>query len=541
MQPVLSAAQIREVDRLTTERFGVSSLTLMDGAGLATVNAIAELTGNSSGKRILILCGKGNNGGDGAVAARLLALAGANVDVVLLGSLAQTKGDARINFEHAKSVVPFYECVSSEEFGQLLSKLSDSYDLCVDAVFGTGLSRPIDGPQREALRYVNRGRAGGAIKLVVSIDVPSGLDSDSGNLIGDAIQADATVSMTAPKPANVLSPAANRNGKLIVADIGSPVELVEAAGSQLFVSRDSDARHWLVQTRYKPASYKKTHGHALIIAGSSGLTGAAVLCGNAAMRAGAGLVTVATPASSQAAVAARLMPEVMTAPLAETDRGAVSDRAIDHVEKLVEKVTAVAVGPGLTAAAEDTRKFVKNLVEHRQTPVVIDADGLNCLAPWPPSLRGSKEFPIVLTPHPGEMLRLTGGGKAGLEDRVAAVRTFATANSVILVLKGERALIGVPDGRVIVNPTGNSGLGTAGAGDTLTGIIAGFLAQEYGTRRKEANALDAIVAALYIGGLAGDLAAQELGMRSMVASDIREHLSAAICALDSEGETPSRK
>jgi NAD(P)H-hydrate epimerase len=353
------------------------------------------------------------------------------------------------------------------------------------------------------------------------------------------VHADLTVTMTAPKPANVLPPASNFNGGLIVADIGSPVELVDVAGSQLFLIEENDARLWLIQTRYTPNSYKNTHGHALVIAGSRGFTGAAALCGNAAMRAGAGLVTVATPASSQGLVAVQVMPEIMTAELAETDRGAVSDDAIGYVARLAERADVIAVGPGLSSRDERTRDFVRAVVEQRRTPLVIDADGLNCLAPWPPDLHGSAEFPIVVTPHVGEMLSLMGSDdKTALDDRVAAARQFATSREVIVLLKGTRSIIAAPDGRVFVNPTGNAGLGTAGAGDTLTGIITGFLAQAYGTLKENADALETVIAALYISGMAGDIAAGELGMRTMVASDIREHLSAAICAIDPGGEMP---
>jgi len=366
-----------------------------------------------------------------------------------------------------------------------------------------------------------------------------GLNSDIGELIGETAHADVTITMTAPKPANILPPAAHYNGDLIVADIGSPVELIDEAKSQLFVTEGSDARRWLVQTRYSPGSYKTTHGHALIIAGSRGFTGAAALCGNAAMRAGAGLVTVATPASTQPLVVTQLMPEVMTAALAETDRGAVSDEAANYVLKFAERANVIAIGPGLSSEDERTRNFVREVVLRRQTPIVIDADGLNCLSPWPPELRGSREYPIVLTPHPGEMLRLMGAeDKSALHDRVAAARAFATAHAVILLLKGSRPLIAAPDGLVFVNPTGNAGLGTAGAGDTLTGIVAGFLAQAYGNPGQGADAVSTVIAALYISGLAGDLAASELGMRTMTASDIRKHLSPAICLLDCEGELP---
>jgi NAD(P)H-hydrate epimerase len=298
-----------------------------------------------------------------------------------------------------------------------------------------------------------------------------------------------------------------------------------------------DARDWLVRTRFTPDSYKNTHGHALIIAGSRGYTGAAALCGNAAIRSGAGLVTIATPASAEASVAARAMPEVMTTALAETDRGAVSDEAIDYLLKLADKASVLAIGPGLTAEDERTRGFVKAVIERRKTPIVVDADGLNCLAPWPSALRGSASAPLILTPHPGEMLRLMGSSdKAALSDRVSAARGFAAKNEVILLLKGPRSLIAAPDGRVFVNPTGNAGLGTAGAGDTLTGVITGFNAQAFSTLKQDADALSATIAALYISSLAGDLAASKLGMRAMVASDVRDHLSAAIRMLDREGE-----
>jgi len=248
---------------------------------------------------------------------------------------------------------------------------------------------------------------------------------------------------------------------------------------------------------------------------------------------------VATPASAQALVATQVMSEVMTTSLAETDRGVVSDEAVDYILKFAERADVIAIGPGLSSEDERTRGFVRAVVARRRMPVVIDADGLNCLAPWPAELRGSSEHPVLLTPHPGEMLRLMGtNDKSALADRVAAARDFATAHQVILVLKGPRSLVAAPDGRVFVNPTGNAGLGTAGAGDTLTGIITGFLAQAYGTLKRDADALATVIAALYVSGLAGDLAAHDIGMRTMTASDIREHLSQAIRQLDAVGETP---
>jgi len=374
---------------------------------------------------------------------------------------------------------------------------------------------------------------------MLSIDIPSGLNADQSKPIGPCVEADLTVTFTAAKRANVLPPACNFAGELVVADIGSPSSLIEATRPWLFLTEQHDARRWLVSTRYTPDSYKNTHGHVLIAAGSRGYSGAAALTGNAAMRSGAGLVTIATPASAQSAVASRAIPEVITTALAETDRGAVSDEAVEHFLILAGKATVVAVGPGLTSDDERTRSFVRTIVERRAAPCVIDADGLNSLAPWSNDLRGSDQFPLVLTPHPGEMLRLMGAeDKSTLDDRVTAAREFAVSHHVILVLKGSRPLVAAPDGRVFINPTGNAGLGTAGAGDTLTGLISGFLAQAYGTLEDGPDAVAAVVAALYVGGLAGDLAAKKRGMRTMVASDIREHFGEAIRFLDPRGELP---
>jgi NAD(P)H-hydrate epimerase len=430
-----------------------------------------------------------------------------------------------------------------------LARPRRTYDLIVDALFGTGLSRPLTGIFLQVIQHLAvsrraRERSSAERPFILSIDIPSGLNADSAKPIGEAVQADLTVTFTAPKIANVLPPASNLNGKLIVADIGSPPALVSAAHPNLFVTEENDVREWLVSTRYTRDSFKNSHGHVLVVAGSRGYTGAAVLCGNAAMKSGAGLVTIATPASAQSSVAAAAMPEVMTTALAETDRGAISDEAVDHVLQLASKAAVIAIGPGLSSSDERTRRFVYSLVKRRTTPVVIDADGLNCLATsssngWPTDLGGSSQAPLILTPHPGEMLRLLETtDKSILDDRVSVARDFATKHNLVLLLKGARSLIAAPNGRVFINPTGNAGLGTAGSGDTLTGIIAGFVAQSVATLNDDADALSATVAALYIGGLAGDLAALKLGMRTMVASDIREHLSEAIRSLDLRGEMP---
>lgn len=556
---------MREIDRLTTRDYQTPSLLLMQAAAEACFNAIAaHFSGSLAGKKAQVLCGQGNNGGDGAALALELCRAGVHADVVLFGSVEDSKDDARTNFEivarlasfeagsdDRPAALSFVEC-GSEAAWQNLAQPRRTYDVVVDALFGTGLSRPLDGVFLQVVQHLAmtrraRERSSSRRPLIVSVDLPSGLNADMAKPIGEAVQADLTVTFTAPKPANVLPPASHLNGKLVIANIGSPAALIDAANPKLFVTEENDVREWLINTRYTPDSFKNTHGHALVIAGSRGYAGAAVLCGNAAIRSGAGLVTIATPASAQSAVAASVMPEVMTTALAETDRGAVSDEAIDHVTQLAAKAAVIAMGPGLSAEDERTRRFVFSVVKQRQTPLVIDADALNCLAnysskSWPSELQGSDdvdEAPLILTPHPGEMLRLLGTtDKAALDDRVAVARKFATQHKLILVLKGARSLVAAPDGRVFINPTGNAGLGTAGAGDTLTGIIAGFIAQAGVTLKENSDALSATIAALYVGGLAGDFAARDLGMRSMIASDIREYLSEAIRSLDPKGEQP---
>ena len=560
MQKVITAAETREADRLTAEHYATPTLLLMEAAGAAVARRIAaHFQEDPRGKTVLILCGRGNNGGDGAAIARALWREGARVDVLLFGRADATKGDARTNFEMVRqlasfqagskqrpSLLSFFECDSSATWEEFASRRR-SYDVLVDALFGTGLTRPLEGVFRQVVGHLSllrqaREHAGECRPLFISVDLPSGLDADSAEPVGEAVRADLTVTFTAPKPANVLPPAAHFGGRLHVAHVGSPPALLDAAPSKLFLAEADDARRFLERTRYAPDSYKNKHGHALVVAGSRYLTGAAVLSASAAMRAGAGLVTVAAPHSALPSVAARLMPEVMTAALDETDEGALSFAAAEQVLKLSERADALAVGPGLTSADEQTRRFVRALVERRTKPLVVDADGLNALAPWPADLRGTPELPLVLTPHTGEMRRLLGDEQGSGErlraDRVGVLREFASAHGLVVVLKGARTLVAAPDGRVVVVPTGNAGLGRAGSGDTLTGVVTAFNAQAVATLRDEFDAFEATLAAVYVGGLAGDLAARERGMRTLTASDVREQVGAAVRALDPKGEQP---
>ena len=353
------------------------------------------------------------------------------------------------------------------------------------------------------------------------------MNADTSENFTDCFKADITVTFTLPKPANVLAPNYVSNGELFVENIGSPYELIEESKSQLFITDESDGYEWLNQTKFSSASYKNKRGHALLIVGSKEYTGAAVLAGKAAMISGVGLTTLATSESAQTAVAAKISDEIIVRGLPETENGAISENAFETVEKLLEKIDAVGIGCGLGSSEKTTRDFVRQVVTQRKTPVVIDADALNALAKF--DLQGSDEFPLILTPHKGEFLRLSGtDDREILKDRVAAVRDFAETHQVILVLKGERTLIAAPDGRVLINPTGNSGLGKAGNGDTLTGIITGFVAQAV---QMKIDVFETVVAAVYLAGLAGDIAAHKFGKRSMLAGDVRECLGEAFDAV----------
>jgi ADP-dependent NAD(P)H-hydrate dehydratase / NAD(P)H-hydrate epimerase len=531
MQKVLSAAEMREVDRQTSEKYGVPSLILMENAAHAAAKIIAEKLGGSvAGKSFLILCGKGNNGGDGAALARILWTQGANCFVYLFGKVKDTKGDAAVNFEILKKIdesketnAPNDNCLFLCENYETdsLAFIQPSTDAIIDALFGTGLSKPIKGKLNslvEKMFFLKRRLS----PLLISIDLPSGLDADLSQKIGQTIQADLTVTFTAPKPANVLAPASRFSGELRVANIGSPQELIDDSPSQLFLAERQDVEHWLWRTQFKDDSHKTARGRAIFVAGSRNMAGAAVLAANAAMRSGVGLVRVATAESAQNAVSSHAYPEVMVAGLPETTSGAICEKALEKVEKLSEKMHVLSIGSGLSSDEETTVKFVRAVVENRKTPVVIDADGLNALAPF--DLQGSDELPLILTPHVGEMRKLLGKGEEDFADRVKIVREFAAKHNVFLILKGERSLIAAPDGRVVVNPTGNSGLGRAGNGDTLAGVITGFVAQAVAMK---VDIFQTIVAAVYIAGLAGDIAERKFGKRVMTASDVRDCMSDA--------------
>lgn len=530
---ILSAAEMREVDRLTTERFGVPSLLLMENAAARTVEATGKKFGDVADKRALIICGRGNNGGDGAAIARLLHNKGAEIDVLLLGRVEDTKGDARTNFEAALDIAAkagaklrFVEIESPEQFWA--EATAYPHALFFDAIFGTGLTRPASGVFEEAIHLLNDHTNDSP---VISVDIPSGVASDSQELIGPAVKADLTVTFTAPKIGNILPPAADLCGEMVIASIGSPDELVNSSGSRLNLVEPGDVERWLAASRRSPHANKGDVGKVLIVAGSRGKTGAACLAGEAALRAGCGLVTIATAESSQPIVASRVISECMTEPLAETSAGSVAREAADRVLELAAERDVLAIGPGLGSTDKSTRALMRVVTVKRQRPMVIDADGLNSLAPWARNVRGSAELPVILTPHPGEMARLVSKPISEiLKNPIDTARLFAVDRSVILVLKGSPSVIAAPDGQVYVNTTGNAGMATGGTGDVLTGMIASFVAQ------KLDDPLSATIAAVYLHGLAGDIAVSRMGTRAMIASDITAHLGEAFISAGGDAE-----
>jgi hydroxyethylthiazole kinase-like uncharacterized protein yjeF len=518
---ILTAAEMQRIDRLTTERYGIPSLTLMENAGRGFVEFLEERFAPLWEHRIVILCGKGNNGGDGMVVARLLRDRGLHPAVLLLADPEGLKGDARVNWERlAASGAP--EVVADP--AAWANRLPDIQDatLLVDALFGTGLTKPLEGFFAEVVRDIN---AKFPRARIVAVDLPSGISADSGDLIGECVRAQASVTFTAPKLAHVFPPACELVGEWRVKGIGTPSEALENDLELLLDLTSREELGWLAARR-KIDAHKGNFGHVLILAGSIGKTGAAAMAALAALRAGAGLATVAT-AKSALPIIASLGMEFMTEPLPETDVGSISLRAFDYgrLDQLVEGKDVLAVGPGIGTARE-TAEFVRAVVNRYPAPVVLDADGLNAFAGCIESLRAEGRV-RVLTPHPGEMARLTGMKTAEiLARRIDVARDFARNHQVTLVLKGSRTLTVAPDGNVCVNPTGNPGMATGGTGDVLTGLIAGLLAQ-YPKR----PASQVVAAAVFLHGLAGDLGTQEIGEASLIAGDLLDYLPRAFRSL----------
>jgi NAD(P)H-hydrate epimerase len=513
---ILTTAQMREADRRTIEEIGIPGRVLMESAGRTVVRKMCRAIPELSMHPVEVVCGKGNNGGDGLVVFRYLATQGYSVRAWVLAPLESLSGDAKANLDAAlKLGLPVQSVPDEPSLSRAFSSFSEDC-VVVDAILGTGLTSAARGLPEIAIHLINQISA-----FKVAVDVPSGLSSDSGAVPGAAVDADLTVALAAPKLCHMLPPACFLIGQLEIVDIGIPRQVLEAVGSDL-ETVELDDLSMLLEPR-RPDSHKGSFGHLLVVAGSVGKTGAAIMAAHAALRTGVGLVTVASPARALPMMTPAL-PEAMWEPLDETAAGALAVSALSRVLDLLDGKTALALGPGVGRHPE-TVSFVKNLVTQAKLPTVVDADGINAfeddIAAIPP------DRPLAFTPHPGEAARLLACTPKDIQrDRLAAIRQLTAQSRAFAAIKGYRTLIGEPSGRVHVNLTGNAGMASGGTGDVLTGVVGSFLAQGF-------DVPDALRLGAYLHGLSGDLAADELGEIPLTATDLIRKLPSAIQCLTS--------
>ena len=519
---VVTAAEMRQIDQDTIEGIGIPGIVLMETAGSAIVRAIERHYPTC--QRIGIFAGKGNNGGDGIVIARQLAHLGRDVHLFLVSPEESFTGEAQINLEIATNLgLRIEEILTDARFygtGTVPTTLA-SCQLLVDAILGTGLRGTVRSPIATVINAIN------TLPIpILSVDLPSGLDADTGHPLGTCVQADRTVTIGLPKRGLLMHPGAELAGKLEVVDIGFPAQVVDAQDIKVNWTSATQASQWVPPR--PAASHKGNYGRVLVVAGSTGMTGAAALASEAALRAGAGLVTLAIPQHLNP-ILEGLLPEIMTLPLLETDAGSLAASGTSSILEFAGKTNSIlAIGPGLSQHPE-TVSLVHQLVrENREQGLglrmVIDADGLNALA-QDREIIALLDREAVLTPHPGEMARLTNASVPTLEkDRIRTAQQFASEYGLTLVFKGAPTVSGDANGDVWINSTGNPGMATGGMGDVLTGIIAGFMAQ--GIPSKNAAALG-----VYLHGLAGDIAAETLGMHGLMASDVLKAVPQAIVSL----------
>ncbi len=512
---VLSVAQMREAERLMIEDIGLGSIVLMENAGRQVVAAIESALPATLEGRVAVLCGLGNNGGDGFVVARTLLERGVDVAVFVVGDVQSVRGDARTNLEILGRLGLSVVEVADEQSWDLHFSEVSQCSLLVDALFGTGLRAPLGGMLQTVVADVN---ASGL--PVVAVDMPSGLSADTPHLVGDAIDATLTVTFTAPKLPLVLPPGESFAGDVVVAHIGIGPDIVDGLEGRRIDLLGQDQMRLLVPPRAVDA-HKGDFGRVTVAAGSRGKTGAAYLAAMGALKSGAGLVTVATPVSCLPIVAS-MAPEFMTEGLSESLAGVVEESAIAQLLELRHDVVVCGPGLGRTAGAA---AFVRRLLERSDAPLVLDADALTLLAADMSVLLGRDDRHVILTPHPGEMARLM---KSTVEDvqanRIDMAADCATRYGVFVVLKGHRTIIATPDGRLFVNPTGGAGLATGGTGDVLAGVIAAWLAQ----------LLDAEAACrlgVFLHGMAGEMAEAAEGQTAMTASSVLTQLGPALIQL----------
>jgi ADP-dependent NAD(P)H-hydrate dehydratase / NAD(P)H-hydrate epimerase len=513
---VVTAEEMRAIDRKTIEKYGISSQVLMERAGLSVAIRIRELCEK---RKVIVLSAGGNNGGDGIAAARNLFNWGWNVKVLLFHKEEHLNVDCLVQYTIAKKMGIPVEFRKSINRGDLHSAL------VVDAIFGTGINKPVTSPLSDIISFLNK-----TDTTVISVDIPSGVSAENGQIRGEAVRATYTVTFGLPKVGHFIYPGAEYTGKLFVEDIGFPYDLLTSTQirTEMIERRDVSA---LIPQR--PAhSSKRDYGHIFIVAGSRGKAGAAFMAAKACLRAGAGLVTIGVPDTLAGLFQARVTEE-MVLPLPDTGKGVLSKKSYQDIMRfLSEKANILAIGPGLTSAA-DIADLMKLLLTSVTVPMVLDADGITVLSGSRDILKKVKA-PVILTPHPGEMAQLLKGKQAVKKNtaseiernRIHISEAFAQDTGAYLVLKGAPTVIAEPEGRVFINATGNPGMAKAGSGDVLTGMIAALLGQGL-------NPLDASVFGVYLHGFAGDIAAAEKGLHSVIATDIIENIPAAFVSLKS--------
>jgi len=508
---IVSVAQMQSLDRRASAEYKIPSLLLMENAGRGFVDLLVASYGRVSGKRVLILAGHGNNGGDGLVAARHLRMRGAEVAVYLFSEIEHVRGDARVSLDIWQATGGRLS-LEGDPLSEGLSLDLAQCDYVVDALLGTGLSKSVTGVDAEAIERINA-----CGKTVIAMDIPSGISADTGEVLGTAVRANATFTMALPKWGHFLQDGLEHRGQLKIVDIGIPPALVDATEIKCDWLRPAFLKGCL--SPRKQGVHKGSLGHLLVVAGSVGKRGAAQMSALAALRTGTGLVTLALPRSLDNGSPLSTL-EMMTLPLPESEAGTIALSAEKILVDALAGKQALAMGPGLSQHPE-TQALVRQLISECTLPMVIDADAINAIASDVTILK-RKKGPIILTPHPGEMGRLIGKPAAEIQkDRFLVARRFAETWDVILVLKGAHTVIASPDGSLRVNNTGNPGMASAGTGDALTGIVSGLLAQGL-------QALDAASLGVWLHGAAGDLAAEERGEAGLLSSDLIEKMPKAI-------------
>jgi NAD(P)H-hydrate epimerase len=513
---ILKAEQMVEVDRLTSERFLIPSILLMENAGRSFVDELGKFCSGLDKKRVTILCGRGNNGGDGFVAARYLSLGGAMPTVMLFADPELLKGDARTNWQIAEAMgIPIHVfTVPSDGEAYLNDMLLP--DIIVDALFGTGLSKPIGPEFLPILQWIEKISSHAC---VASVDIPSGIMADSASTPGNAVKADLTVTFSALKLAHIAPPASDFAGKVVLMPIGSPSILFENPKYQWNLIDPAQVCRALPER--KRDGHKGSYGHVYVVAGSAGKSGAALMAGLAALRSGAGLVTLCLPKGLQNGVVGKF-PELMTEFLPETSEGTADQSGVEPVLTLLAQADVLVLGPGMTTQ-ESTKRLVWELVRRSPVPIVLDADGINAFVSSDAALVNEHEQPIILTPHPGEMARLLGRTISEIQqDRMTAASDYAVKMNCFVILKGFQTVIADPEGNLFLNNTGNPGMATGGTGDILAGMAGRFVAswkiQDAGENQMALN--DYLAAAVYLHGLSGDLAAEAATAETIIATDL---------------------